>query len=385
MAWKVSCVMDERVKFVGEVLDGRQSMTALCSRFGISRKTGYKWLKRYREEGAGGLEDRSRAPHSHPWTTPEAIRDEVIATKKKYREEGPKKLRAMLLQRKPEQRWPAASTMGDILKREGLVEPRRRRQRATPSTQPLRHALSPNDVWSADFKGWFRTGNRKRCTPLTVSDAYTRYFLLCRALTDGTDYAKVRPWFERLFREYGLPRAIRTDNGPPFASTGLGGLTRLAVWWMRLDILPERIQPGCPEQNGRHERLHRTLGQATLKPSAKNARLQQKVFDDYLHYYNHERPHEALGQVTPASCFNASPRPYPKKLPRTPDYPSHLVVRKVKESGCFKWDKKEHYVAPALAGEYIALEPVDDNRHKIYFTTCALAYIDARTGLIKPL
>lgn len=384
MAWKASCVMDERMKFVAQALEGVESMTALCARFGVSRKTGYKWLQRYHVEGPGGLVERSRAPHSHPSSVGADVRERIIAMKKEHMLEGPKKIRALLMRLEPERIWPAVSTIGDMLKRAGLVEPHHRRQKATPSTQPLRHATGPNEVWSADFKGWFRTGNGRRCTPLTISDAHSRYFLVCQALSGRTDHRRVRPWFEAAFRDYGMPRAIRTDNGPPFASTGLGGLTALCVWWMRLNITPERIEPGHPEQNGRHERLHRTLGQATLHPPATTARAQQKVFDEYLQYYNHERPHEALGQQPPAEHFTESPRPFPSKLPAQPDYPSHWQPRKVKQSGCIKWNGNELYLAPALAGQYIALEAVDERYHRLYFTKTLLGYLDKRTGKINP-
>jgi putative transposase len=384
MAWKASCVMDERMKLVVRASEGIESMTALCARFGVSRKTGYKWLRRYHEEGPQGLMERSRAPYSHPSSIQDAVRERVIAMKKRHLDCGPKKIHALLVRSAPDEAWPAVSTIGDILKRAGLVQPRRRRQKATPSAQPLRHATGPNDVWTADFKGWFRTGNGQRCTPLTISDAYSRYFLLCHTLTGRTDHVHVRPWFERVFHDYGMPRAIRTDNGPPFASTGLGGLTPLSVWWMRLGIASERIEPGHPEQNGRHERLHRTLNQATLRPAAKTARAQQKRFDAYVRYYNDERPHEALGQQPPAQHFSPSPRAFPSNVPTHPDYPSHFTTRKVKHSGCIKWHGHERYLAPALAGEYVGIEPVDSHHHRLYFMTTLLGVIDIRTGRLNP-
>ncbi len=383
MSWKVSCVMDERVKFVAHALEGAESMTAVCARFGISRKTGYKWLARFEQEGVEGLIEQSRAPHCHPWTTPGDIRDAVIAMKRRYPGEGPKKIRALLLQQCPGQCWPATSTIGSILNQAGLVESRPKRQRATPSSQPLCHAAEPNDVWSADFKGWFLTGDGKRCTPLTVSDACSRYFLLCQGLTGATDHTVVRPCFERLFRQYGLPRALRTDNGPPFASTGLGGLTPLAVWLMSLGITLERIQPGHPEQNGRHERLHRTLAKATLNPPERNARAQQKAFDDYLAYYNHVRPHEALGQAPPAQRFTPSLRVFPRKLPRMPTYPQHWEVRKVRPNGNIKWNARETYVSAALSGKYIALECLNKDHYRVYFMATLLGYYDPRSNRLK--
>jgi len=384
MAWKASCVMDERVKFVARALEGSESMTAVCARFGVSRKTGYKWLTRYEAEGVEGLAERSRAPHSHPATTPLPVREAVIAMKRHYPGEGPKKIRVLLMRRYPDQPWPAVSTIGAILKQAGLVESRPRRQKAAPSSQPLRHATAPNDVWTADFKGWFLTGDGRRCTPLTVSDAYSRYFLLCRGLVNGTGHTHVRPWFERMFRTYGLPHALRTDNGPPFASTGLAGLTPFAVWLMSLGINLERIEPGRPEQNGRHERLHRTLGKATLNPPARTARAQQQIFDAYLAYYNGERPHEALGQQTPASYFVPSCRPYPTRLAKLPDYPDHWEPRKVRPNGNVKWNGAEIYLSAALSGHYIALERVDGGKCRVYFMASVLGYYDPKTNRVRP-
>ena len=376
MAWKVSCVMDERKRFVEVWSQGEFSVAELCRQFGVSRKTGYKWLDRYRRRGWEGLEDLSRAAHGHPNEIAAELVERVVAFKGEHMLFGPKKIVARLRASEPDTVWPAVSTAGDILKRAGLVVSRERRRRATPSSAPLAHADAPNALWCADFKGWFRTRDGTCCIPLTISDACTRYFLRCRAMTGHTGYASVRPLFEAAFREFGLPGRIRTDNGPPFASVGLAGLSRLSVWWMKLGIAPERIEPGHPEQNGRHERLHRTLKEATARPPAATVRTQQGAFDRFLPYYNHERPHEALGQKTPASIYTKSPRPYPARVPTTGDYPDPWTVRKVKDSGRLKWKGRELHLSQALIGEYVGFEPVDDRRWVVHFLHQPIALFD---------
>jgi len=384
MAWKVSCVMDERLRFVAEVLEGR-SVAAVCREFGVSRKTGHKWLTRYRALGPEGLLDRSRAPHRSPQAVEEAVRAAVVAFKRSHMELGPKKIRSLLKRWDPQSRWPAPSTIGAMLKAEGLVLAQRSRRSATPSTQPLAHADGPNVLWCSDFKGWFNTGNGRRCTPLTISDAFSRFVLRCQGLGGRTDYAKVRPLFDAAFREFGLPLAIRTDNGPPFASTGLGGLSELAVWWMRLGIRPERIMPGHPEQNGRHERMHRTLKDSAIRPPAPTLRLQQRAFDRFTQYYNHERPHESLGQRPPAECYTRSTHPYPRRLLPTDEYPGDWEIRKVKASGQIKWRGREIRVTTPLIGLYIGLKPIDEHRWLIHFMHLPLAILDERRRRIRHL
>lgn len=385
MAWKVSCVMDERMQFLGEVLKEERSFSALCREFGISRKTGYKWVARYRSEGPAGLRDRSRVPHSHPHGVDGELRARVVECKRQHMDWGPKKVRARLRGHHPERRWPAASTIGDILKAEGLVVARRMRRKATPSTQPLAHADGPNAVWCADFKGWFRTGNGARCTPLTISDAFSRYLVRCQGLGGSTGYLVVRPLFDAAFREFGLPKAIRTDNGPPFASVGLGGLSRLSVWWLKLGIIPERIEPGHPEQNGRHERMHRTLREGAISPPASTLRQQQRAFDCFVRSYNEERPHEALGQNPPASIYSPSSRPYPTRLLPTDEYPRGWVIRKVKDSGRIKWQGHELHLSGALTGNYVGFEPLDDATWLVHFMTNPLALFDEKTLRFRPM
>jgi putative transposase len=266
MGWEETCAVTERMKFVLEVQRGERTVAECCRLAGVSRKTGYKWLARY-EEGGGpqSMQDRSRAPHTHPNAVGLEIKAMLLEARRQHPTWGAVTLLQWLSRRCPKLEFPAPSTVAELLKREGLVKPRVRTRRTPPYTQPFAHAGTPNAVWSADFKGHFRTGDQRYCYPLTVSDGFSRYLLACRGLLHPTHEA-VRPWFERVFREYGLPLAIRTDNGVPFASRALGGLSRLSAWWVRLGITPERIEPGCPQQNGRHERMHRTLKRDSVTP-----------------------------------------------------------------------------------------------------------------------
>jgi putative transposase len=257
MPWRGVCPMELRMRFVNAVLADEDSMTALCEEYGISRKTGYKWWQRFRTEGPSGLAEQSRAPHVVPWAVPQAQAEAIVGLRREHPSWGPKKLRAKLLARAPRQRWPALSTIGDLLQREGLSRRRKRRRHATPNPAGVPSIVAPNDVWAVDFKGWFRTGDGATCYPLTVTDAFSRYLLCCRAV--APDYQGCRGAFERLFREYCLPQVLLSDNGPPFASLAAGGLSRLSVWWIKLGIMPVRITPGKPQQNGRHERMHKTL------------------------------------------------------------------------------------------------------------------------------
>jgi transposase InsO family protein len=304
--------MDQRVAFVADWLRAEWTMTELAERYQISRKTAYKWLDRYEADPMHGLADRSRAPRTPGRAMGDEVRKAVLRLRRAHPRWGPKKLRAILTTRAPHGAWPAPSTMGDLLRREGLSQPRRRVRSVMPLTQPLAAATAPNAVWTTDFKGWFRTSDGTRCDPLTIADACSRFVLCCRIVPPSE--RGVRPWFERTFREYGLPWAMRSDNGSPFATTGAGRLSHLAVWWLKLGIQLDRIDPGHPEQNGRHERFHLTLQQDTTTPPAATARQQQRRFDRMRREFNTERPHEALGQQPPARVYVASPRPYPDRL-----------------------------------------------------------------------
>jgi transposase InsO family protein len=279
--------------------------------------------------------------------------------------------------------WPALSTIGELLKREGLVVGRRKRQRTPPYSEPLAHADGPNRVWCADFKGWFRTRDGERIDPLTISDAHSRYLLRCQAV-ETTNTERVQAIFEAAFREYGLPEAIRTDNGAPFASRALAGLSRLAVWWIKLGIKPERIEAGHPEQNGRHERMHRTLKQETAQPPAANRREQQRVMDRFREEYNQVRPHEALGMRTPGSVYQPSWREYPTRIPE-PEYPETMLVRSVRYQGQIRWKKQEVFLSEVLWGERVGLLPVDDRWFKVYFAEVPLALFDSQRLYLKPL
>ena len=287
MPWKVTCSMDEKVRFALEAIDGEESMSALCRTYGISRPTGYKWLARYHVEGLDGLRERSRAPLNHPNAVDSVTRQLFIEARVDHPTWGTRKLLAWLARRHPERTdWPAASTVGDWLRNAGLAGPRKRSPHASPTPMPLRtEGLRPNIVWSVDFKGWFRVGDSTRCDPLTVMDDYSRYLLLCRH-AERTDTTVARGLFERLFHERGLPDVIRSDNGAPFASNGLGGLSRLSVWMMTFGVRVERIDPGKPQQNGRHERMHRTLKAETARPPAANIKEQQHWFDRFMEEYN---------------------------------------------------------------------------------------------------
>ena len=320
MPWEQTSAMDQRIKFIADWLSDGYSKVDLCKAYGISRPTADKWIERYRQGGVRGLEELSRAPRSHPNATPEEACEMIIQTKLYRQSWGPKKVVDYLRENGPQLHWPADSTAGEILKRIGLVKRRIRRHRVSPYSEPFGNCEKPNQIWSAYFKGDFLLGNQRRCYPLTITDNFSRYLLLCRAL-ERPSYASVRPWFEWVFHQYGLPQAIRTDNGAPFASLAIGGLRELSKWWIQLGIRPERIKPGKPSQNGRHERMHRTLKhEVPLQPTPRH---QQQYFDRFQEQYNWERPHEALERKTPASLYCVSPRPYPGQTRR----PSNTAPR----------------------------------------------------------
>jgi transposase InsO family protein len=374
--------MDQRVRFLADWLRGGVSKRALCEAYGISRPTGDKWIRRYEAEGVQGLADRSRAPRRRPNATAEALRQRIVETKLAHQDWGPKKVMDWLRAQEPDGPWPADSTAGEVLKRAGLVQPRRRRRRAAPYSEPFAACEGPNQSWSADFKGDFVLGNGRRCYPLTISDNYSRYLLQCRALA-RSGYRQVRPWFEWVFREVGLPQAIRTDNGPPFASLALGGLSALSVWWIRLGIRPERIRPGRPEQNGRHERMHRTLKAAAIRPAQATLVAQQRRFDTFVAEYNTERSHEALGRQTPASHYQPSPRPYPARLPEV-TYATGATVRCVRHNGEIKWRGRLLYLSEVLAKQPVGLTPIDSDRWELRYSFHLLGYLNERTAELEP-
>ena len=376
MPWKETCPMVERIRFVTAALEGAQPLSRLCVEHGISRTAAYKWLERYEREGWEGLEERSRAPLKHGLARSEDVVTAVLGLRERYPYFGPRKLRKKLKELMPSLDLPARSTIGDWLRKEGLTHSARRRRRCPPYTQPFASAVKPNDLWCADFKGWFRTGDGVRCDPLTVSDAVSRYILRCRGLAK-TSEDSVKPVFEAAFREFGLPMAIRTDNGVPFAAIGAGGLSRLAVWWIKLGIACERIEPGRPQQNGRHERMHRTLKKETASPPEANLRQQQQSFDRFCQMFNYERPHEALEDETPASVYRRSPRRYPCRL-QEPEYPDGVTVRRVRSKGDIKWRGELVFVSQVLAGEPVAITETANGDWEVRFATVTLGFLDPR-------
>lgn len=364
MPWRCRSIMEARREFVDLVGEGGLSVAEAARRCGISRPTAYRWLARFKEEGEAGLKDRSRAPRVIPHKTPEAIEEQVLQVRRQYPTWGPKKIRGWLTRREPSMDWPAASTMGEILERAGMVMPRRLRRRTPPSTTPLSHAVQPNDVWSLDFKGQFRLGNGRYCYPLTVTDNVSRMLLGCFAL-EATRGQEVRQCLEAVFTQYGLPRAFRSDNGSPFASRGLLGLSALGAWWMTLDIRHERIAPGHPEQNGRHERMHLTLKRETTRPPAHGLGGQQERFDRFRVYFNEERPHESLGQVPPATVHQTSARPYREAEPF--DYSRFDDVRVVKRGGAIGFRRSNIGITAALEGHEVGLLELDDDVWLVHF------------------
>jgi transposase InsO family protein len=379
MGWAETNPVNERRRFIQDYESGQWTMTELCERYGVSRKCGYARVQRFREEGPAGLEDRSRAPKSCPHRTPEELEQLIIAERKTLRW-GARKLLRVLSARHPGLAWPARSTISDILERHGLVKQRRRRRKwqHPGAVPPL--TSEPNDLWTTDFKGQFRTGDGIYCYPLTIVDLHSRYLLRVHALPNvRTEGAK--PVFERLFREVGMPAAIRSDNGPPFASTGIHGLCELNAWWMRLGITHQRIQPASPQQNGAHERMHRTLKQETTRPPGPNHRAQQRRFDSFRMRFNEERPHEALGDETPASIWVPSRRPFPERI-LPPEYPGHCEVRRVSTAGTFRLFNKQMFLSHALADEYVGLEEIDDGLWNILFYGTLLGRFDQATNAI---
>jgi len=352
MSWKDTCAVEERMRFVVAVEKCEESFAATCRRFGVSRQIGYKWLGRFEEEGAAGLLDRSRAPLHHPQAVAAAIAERCLEVRRKYPTWGPVKVRAYLERVAPKTAWPAASTIGELFDREGLTVKRKLRRRSPPSSAPFSHCEAANDVWCIDFKGWFLTGDGKRCEPLTITDAHSRYLLRCQALR-RTDSEHVWPVLDAAFREYGLPRYMRSDNGSPFASCGAGGLSKLSVKLIKAGVMPERIEPGKPQQNGRHERMHLTLLQDAATPPAASMREQLKRLRSFQQLYNEERPHQSLDNATPAEHYRASPRRFDGVL-RSPEY-GDQEIRCVRRNGEIKLDGKFVYITAALAGEPIGL------------------------------
>jgi putative transposase len=373
--------MEQKRLFIQDYVHGSFSMSELCRRYDVSRKTGYKWIARFEQAGLPGLRDRSRRPHESPSATPRDQVEAILELRKRHPFWGAKKLLHVLQTRQPKTAWPARSTVCDILKRHGAIQGRKRRRYPGHGGRPQTPMTHPNEIWCADYKGEFKTTDGRYCYPLTVTDGYSRFLLACqRRCSTAHDGAK--PVFRRLFQEYGLPQVIRTDNGVPFATTALGRLSRLSVWWVRLGIYPERIEPGHPEQNGRHERMHRTLKQHTARPPAATGRAQQRRFDRFRREYNTERPHEALKQRTPASLYERSRRPLPRRLPEL-EYPAHFEIRLVSRNGGIRWSGDWVNVSHVLGEEYVGLEEVGDGIWDVYLGPLRLGQMDERTRKIE--
>ena len=378
MPWKESSTLEQRKEFITVWQQREKSLAELCREYGVSRQTGYKWIRRFEDGGEAGLRDLSRAPHQIGWSMSEEMAERIVGVRMEHPRWGPRKIVAYLQAKAPHRKWPAASSIGALLKREGLVVGRKKRLRVASHNQPLMHAEEPNRVWCADFKGWFLCGDGKRCDPLTTTDAHSRFLLRCQHVAK-TDGPHVRSIFEATFREYGMPQAIRTDNGPPFASKAPAGLSRLSMWWLRLGIQHERIERGCPEQNGRHERMHQTLKQETASPPQANLRRQQEAFRHFKQEYNYERPHEALDNQMPAQVYVASSRAYPSRLPEL-KYPDGAQLRWVSQQGSVKWKCRRTFLSEVLGGQAVGLIEVDEELFEVYYGPVFLGWLDGHYG-----
>lgn len=381
MPWLETEPVKERKKLLVEWLSGDFSVTELSERHGVSRKTAYKWIGRYEAEGPDGLVDRARRPlHCPQATKPEVLADACRLRVSRRSWLGAKKVRTRLLKTYADELVPSERTLHKHFVAQGLVKTRRRSRRQPHPGRPTAPFDAPNSIWSADFKGQFKTRDGRYCYPLTVQDGFSRYLLGCQGL-DGTRFADSKRVFTRLFREFGLPQRIRTDNGVPFASVALGRLSRLSVWWIELGILPDLIEPASPQQNGRHERMHRTLKAETAIPPAGNRSAQQRRFNEFRSFFNDVRPHEALDQKTPADVYVPSPRAFPSKI-SPPDYPAHFEVRKVSSNGGIRWHSDWVNVSHLLGGKLVGLEEVAPGVSAVYFGPLRLGWLHIDKGAI---
>lgn len=381
MPWLRVTPMTARLAFVEDCQRGLESMSALCAQYGISRRVGYKWLARYAAAGEAGLVDQRRVAKTCPHRLDPALAAALLDCRRSHPTWGPLKLLAYLQRRQPRTPWPAPSTVGVLLKAHGMIAPRRRRASPGHPGRPQTPMDAPNAVWTVDFKGQFRTGDGRYCYPLTVVDGYSRYLLACHGLL-SPETAGVFPVFTRLFREHGLPQRIRSDNGVPFATSALGRLSALSVWWLKLGITPELIEPAAPQQNGRHERMHKTLKAETTRPPAATLAAQQRRFTAYRQHYNTERPHAALGQTPPAEHYAPSVRALPSRVD-APSYPGHWERRLVSTNGGMMWGNRRVNVSHVLAGETIGLDEIDDGIWRVYFAHLLLGCFDEREGRIR--
>lgn len=374
--------MDERKSFIDKWLERQHSFAELCRTSGVARKTGYKWIERFKCEGWGGLDDQSRAPRRHPHAIGDELENDIVGLRQQHPTWGARKLRDVLKRLGKHERLPAASTIHEVLVAAGLIAERRGRRKTPPYTKPLAHAEAPNQVWCADFKGWFRCRDGRRCDPLTITDARSRYLLRCRHVPK-TDGIHVRAVFEAVFREYGVPEALRTDNGPPFASPAPGGLSRLSMWWLQLRIRHERIDPGRPEQNGQHERMHRTLKDETANPPSANLRQQQRRFQAFAKEYNHDRPHEALDYQRPAELYVPSCREFPARLPEL-EYPDGVHLRRISQQGSLKWKTERTFLSGVLARQTVGLLEIEDDLYEVYYGPLLIGWFDGDGHVFAP-
>ena len=383
MPWKESRIVDQRLQFLSSYQQKEMSLSDLCREFGVSRPTGYRWINRYKEVGPEGLLDRSRKPHGCSHATSEATENAILALRSKHPSWGARKLKARLEKVQPRVNWPAPSTFGNILHRAGLTNPKQKKRRTTPCSEPFSEVNAPNQLWCMDFKGYFSTGDGTRCDPLTITDAHSRYLIRCQTVS-RMDLSQVVAVCEAAMREYGMPARIRTDNGAPFAGTGLLGLSKLSLSWTKMGIVHERIQPGRPQQNGRHERMHRTLKEDTTKPPALTLRLQQKKFDRFRQIFNHERPHEGLNNETPASLYQRSSIMFPRVL--TPfTYPRGFQTRRVNTSGDISWHKDRVFISQVFSFEDLGFEEMDEEIFRVYFREIELGELDVTELRFRPV
>lgn len=373
MPWRTATVERERARFAIEAELSELPHAELCRRFGISRRTGYKWIQRYEEEGLAGLRDRSHRPRSCPHATSDLVVERILELRRRY-DWGARKIRKKLLDDPGVEDVPSPYTITRVLRRHGCIEPRKPRRKRTHPGPPLPIEPEPNATWTADFKGEFRTKDGKLCYPLTIQDGHTRFLLECRAMHRLSMEATLRS-FARVFRTFGLPRRIRTDNGHPFASTAIAGLSQLSIWWISLGILPEYIEPGKPQQNGRHERMHRTLKKRTAFPPRADIRAQQRRFNEFRGVYNTERPHEALDMETPASVYEPSARPFIER-PASPTYPDYFETRIVSGDSTLRWKSRKVFVSSLLKYRSVGLEQIGDGVWAVYFGPVHLGWLD---------
>lgn len=382
MAWKVSKVEEQRQQLIDSYHDGKKSLADICRQFGISRKTAYKWLARYQQEGSNGLKDRSKAPHHQNQKTNEEVINHIIALKHQREAWGPKKIRARLKEDWPSISFPSTTTIGNILEEHGLTIPRKYRKRYPSKPDPLSHCKKPNDIWCIDFKGWFKTKDAIKCEPLTLTDAYSRYIFYCSKLgINSGDY--VWDVLTQAFEKYGLPNYLRHDNGPPFATIGAGRLSRLSVKLIKAGVIPEWIDPGKPYQNGRHERMHLTLQQEAVYPLQLTLKEQQLKFIDFLKYFNYERPHEALEQKTPGSIYTRSEKIWTGKL-KTPEYSSEYEVRRLRGAGQLAWYGTDLHIGKTLGNEYVGVKENEEGEWSVYFGPVFLGTINHEKKFIQP-